>query len=200
LLPSSYLTIDTVGRVIRCESFSKIFAPGLRLGFIVCHKEFTQRINIYGGITTGFSAGVSQMLVTNTIDQLGGFNGWIEWLIKLRNEYTYRRNAMLDILYNSKAFKNGLIDPIDPNCGMFVIVIVKFNRPETEYKELIQKLIYKTIENGVNVVPGTNMMFDEKSISRANFMRLTFSTLEDNDEISEATKRFTKSIEEFFSD
>lgn len=53
-LVPSYLTIDTTGRVIRIETFSKLFAPGLRLGFMVAHKDFINAISNYQHVVTRF--------------------------------------------------------------------------------------------------------------------------------------------------
>ena len=45
-LTPSYLELDTTGRVLRVETFSKLFAPGLRLGFIVGHKKSLTQLRI----------------------------------------------------------------------------------------------------------------------------------------------------------
>lgn len=72
LIPS-YLTIDTEGRVIRLETFSKLFGPGLRLGFIVAHKRIIEVITNYAAIVTKFPSGVSQMIFNNVVQQK-----WVE--------------------------------------------------------------------------------------------------------------------------
>ncbi|MDC0525886.1 hypothetical protein OAO87_02710 [bacterium] len=44
-LGPSFLSVDTDGRVIRLDTFSKLLAPGLRLGWISSHPAFIQKIN-----------------------------------------------------------------------------------------------------------------------------------------------------------
>lgn len=40
----SFLSLDPDGRVIRVDSFSKIIAPGSRLGFITAHETILEKI------------------------------------------------------------------------------------------------------------------------------------------------------------
>lgn len=40
----SFLSLDTDGRVLRVDSFSKIVAPGSRLGFVTGHKTLVEKI------------------------------------------------------------------------------------------------------------------------------------------------------------
>lgn len=40
----SFLALDTDGRVLRVDSFSKIVAPGSRLGFVTGHKVLVEKI------------------------------------------------------------------------------------------------------------------------------------------------------------
>ncbi|GMF05709.1 unnamed protein product [Ambrosiozyma monospora] len=51
-LGDSYISLDTTGRVLRLESFSKVFAPGVRTGFIVAHKRVIDLITKYTMVST----------------------------------------------------------------------------------------------------------------------------------------------------
>lgn len=42
--PRTFLSIDTDGRVVRVDSFSKVVAPGARLGFITAHKTLLEKL------------------------------------------------------------------------------------------------------------------------------------------------------------
>lgn len=46
-LGKSYLSMDTDGRVIRTDSFSKIMAPGFRTGWISAAEPFRDRLSLY---------------------------------------------------------------------------------------------------------------------------------------------------------
>lgn len=199
-LATSYVSLDTKGRVLRVETFSKVFAPGIRLGFILAHKDFIKQLVVLSGVITGAPAGISQAVLVNTIVHLGGIDGWISWLIKLRAKYVERRDVMLEALYSSAAYKNKQIEVIDPEAGMFVVVTVNLDkRPPTEYKSLMNQLTKISADNGVEVRTGVTILFDtEFSASRINFVRLTFASLATNEDLIEASNRFTKSVSELF--
>lgn len=198
-LTPSYLTLDTKGRVVRIETFSKLFAPGLRLGFIVGHKDAIKAISNYAALVTRFPSGTSQLIVNNVIQQrFGGVDGWLQWILKMRITYAHRRDVLLDAIYESEAYKKKYIDIIDPSAGMFAALIVNF--PEgTDIAAKIKLLEWKLIAYGVGVVPGLNMSVDKKfSLARANFLRLTYAPANNDEELKEAGVRLTKAVDEFF--
>lgn len=45
--PPSFLSMDTEGRVIRFDSFSKVLSSGLRLGFVTGPAPLIERINLH---------------------------------------------------------------------------------------------------------------------------------------------------------
>jgi kynurenine/2-aminoadipate aminotransferase len=45
--PPSFLSLDTEGRVLRFDSFSKILSSGIRLGFVTGPRELVQRIVLH---------------------------------------------------------------------------------------------------------------------------------------------------------
>ncbi|KAM9904831.1 hypothetical protein OXX79_002500 [Metschnikowia pulcherrima] len=198
-LTPSYITIDTSGRVLRVETFSKLFAPGLRLGFLVGHKKVIDAILRYSAVVTRSSSGTSQLLVNNVIEQnFGGVDGWLEWILKLRGAYARRRNVLLYNLYESTAFKEGYFDLIDPRAGMFVSVIIHFPKG-TDINAKLALLQWKFRAYGVGVVVGIKMAVDpEFSLPRGNFFRLTFAPASSDEEIAEGAARFTSAVYDFF--
>ncbi|EGV64737.1 Aromatic amino acid aminotransferase II [Yamadazyma tenuis] len=199
-LTPSYLEIDTSARVLRIETFSKLFAPGLRVGFIVGHKRLIDVIAAYSVIVTKFPSGVAQTVLQNVLFQkFGGVEGWLQWILKLRSAYIHRRNLLLHELTQASAYQKGLIDVIDPQAGMFVSVVLKF--PEgTDVSEKITLLNWKFSAYGVSVVPGLNMAVDKEfSASRGNFYRLTFVPLNTDAEVIEGAKRFAAAVDDFFA-
>lgn len=198
-LVPSYLTLDTSGRVLRIETFSKLFAPGLRLGFIVGHKEVVTAIANYANVVTRSTSGTSQLLVNNVIEQsFGGVDGWLNWVLKMRLTYTNRRNILLHGLFSLKAYEAGYYSVIDPLAGMFVSVILNF--PEgTDIPKKIALLQWKFRAYGVRVVAGINMAIDKKfSTERGNFFRLTYAPASDDQELREGAQRFGQAVYEFF--
>lgn len=187
----SFLKIDTAGRVIRIETFSKIFAPGLRLGFIVGHEKFINAIMLYTFVVTGqFLAGPSQILLNNTVAKLGGVDGFLKWIAKVRNEYVLRVHKCLTILYDSKPYKEGKFTVMEPEAGMFLTL---------QFKQDLTELIKETAVKGVIVVNGATMKVGElapgfDSVEDTRFIRITYASLM-GDELEEALNRFIEAVE-----
>ena len=59
-LPPSFLSIDTDGRVIRLDSFSKIIAPGLRVGWMTGHPEIMAKVGTLCLLTSWSVSGPTQ--------------------------------------------------------------------------------------------------------------------------------------------
>lgn len=205
-LKPSYLTIDTSGRVIRLETYSKLFAPGLRLGFIVANKYFIEKLSLYTALSTRAPSGVSQLLFNNIVQNWGGVDGWLNWAKKIAQHYTIRRDYFLKTLYDSKSYSKNQFEVVEPDAGMFIILYVnieeKFPDPKT-WEKVLDQLRYKTVTNGIDVVFGNRMTTDlnfKFTTPKSHFLRLTIAAVHDNDEIVEAAKRLSISIEQFFED
>lgn len=117
-LEPSYLSIDTDGRVIRLDTFSKTIAPGCRLGWITAQPEFIERIQRITEVTTQQPSGFVQAMVAELIigsqdsddgSRGGGkdgcgwrVDGWVRWLAGLRGAYERRMQTMCRILEDGK--------------------------------------------------------------------------------------------------
>ncbi len=204
-LRPSFETFDISARVIRIETLSKIFAPGMRLGFIVAHKDFVKYYGNLSECTTKSPNGYSQIILNNAIIAYGGVEGWIHWITQVRNEYLKRKNAFVRALINTDAYKKGLISPIDPACGMFVSVIVNVEKhkdfvdSDESYRDLMNKFFLKGYENGVTFVLGHAMSVKYSfSASRSNFVRASISYVADASVLEDAAQRFSDAALEFF--
>ncbi|KAI3403534.2 ARO9 [Candida oxycetoniae] len=202
-LTPSFLEIDTRGRVIRVETFSKLFAPGLRLGFIIAHESIIKVIKNYSETVNRGASGLSQLVVNNVIhDKFGGVDGWIGWILKMRQTYSQRKDLLLKTIFESKAYQQGLVDVIDPQAGMFVTFKIKFldGRNQEEITTKMKQLLWKTISYGVRVVSGSNMSVDANfSSERSNFFRLCYAPANNDKEIIESGKRLTNAVLEFYN-
>jgi aromatic amino acid aminotransferase I len=113
LIPS-YLRIDTQGRVIRMDTFSKVrhhfhisvqftnrplqtIAPGVRLGWFTCSPLFAERLERIGETSTQSPCGLGQALVMGLLAQWT-FEGYVRWLRGLRTQYKLRRDFFIDCL------------------------------------------------------------------------------------------------------
>jgi aromatic amino acid aminotransferase I len=96
-MSSSFLTIDTQGRVIRMDTFSKTLFPGARLGWFTCNAMFTERLLRGTEVQTQGPSGFSE-IITGELLNKWGVDGFLEWNTNLCEQYRVRRDWMLDAL------------------------------------------------------------------------------------------------------
>lgn len=60
-LTPSYLSIDTDSRVVRLDSWSKVLAPGLRLGWVAAHPAMIELMALALHASLNGPPGVSQV-------------------------------------------------------------------------------------------------------------------------------------------
>jgi aromatic amino acid aminotransferase I / 2-aminoadipate transaminase len=117
LLPS-FLKIDVDGRVLRLESFSKVLAPGSRVGWIVASEQIIQRFIYHFETSTQNPSGFSQMCLFKLLDEGWGHSGYLDWLMHLRLEYTRRRDILLEAC--EEHLPQEVVTWVPPSAGMFV--------------------------------------------------------------------------------
>ncbi|CUM67783.1 uncharacterized protein PRCAT00005488001 [Priceomyces carsonii] len=198
-LTPSYLKFDTHGRVIRVESFSKVFAPGLRLGFIVAHQRLIAALDLYSSLSTRAPSGASQSILLNVIvKKFGGIHGYLGWILKMRLAYGHRRNVLIATLNKSEAKKKNYLTVKSCEAGMFASVAINLP-PGVSVADKMVLLDYKFLQFGVQVVLGERMAVDPLfSEKHSNFIRITFASLSTDEELKEAGTRFGNAVEAFF--
>ncbi|KAH0402714.1 aromatic amino acid aminotransferas-like protein, partial [Aureobasidium melanogenum] len=113
-LVPSYISVDTDGRVLRLDTFSKTVAPGCRLGWITGQPALIERILRLTETSTQQPSGFVQSMIAELIigpqaDDIDpgkgpangkGWNtaGWVRWLEGLRGNYERRMNDMCRVL------------------------------------------------------------------------------------------------------
>ncbi|GAA5978310.1 hypothetical protein JCM11641_004650 [Rhodosporidiobolus odoratus] len=97
-LVPSYLALDTEGRVIRIDTFSKTICPGSRLGWTTCNPVFAERLERANESSTQSASGMSQALVGKLLAEEWGFEGYLRWLKGIKAQYRTRRDALVDQL------------------------------------------------------------------------------------------------------
>jgi DNA-binding transcriptional MocR family regulator len=120
-LVPSYLSIDTDGRVVRLDTFSKSVAPGCRLGWITAQPAFVDIILRITETSTQQPSGFVQSMIAEllmgpsdgAIDPGRGgskdgsgwkADGWVRWLEGLRGNYERRMQVMASILDEGRFF------------------------------------------------------------------------------------------------
>lgn len=175
-LPLQRLTPE---HVIRLGSFSKILAPGLRLGWLVAPPAFVRRCAGCGLLDSG--GGVSHFAahVVAGLFEMGTLDGHIE---RLRSAYRARRDALLAAL--EQHMPEGCSWPA-PAGGFFVWMRLPDDRDS-------MALLRDAEAGGVSYVPGSRFFVGG---GKTGHLRLAFSLLRE-DELSEGARRLGRVIRE----
>lgn len=180
-LPPTLLEMDCgdaspdTGRTLFVGSFSKIIAPGLRVGWIVGPANVISLLTLLRQGSDLQPGTLSQEIVVNLLKH--GIDGHVA---RVRRRYQERRDAMLDAL-QTRLFPYATWNA--PEGGFFVWV--KLNGP-IDARELLDK----AIENGVAYVPGSEFHHDAHGSSN---LRLSFSSA-DPQFMDEAIRRLADTI------
>ncbi|KAK7941385.1 aromatic aminotransferase Aro8 [Apiospora aurea] len=94
LIPS-LLSMDTDGRVLRHDSFSKVVVPGSRVGWVTGSEQVIERYIRHAECCSQGPSGFSQAVLYKLLDEEWGHDGYLRWLMHLRDEYAGRRDAIL---------------------------------------------------------------------------------------------------------
>lgn len=165
-------SMDDAGIVIYCGSFSKILAPGLRLGFMCADKKITAKATIAKQVTDVHTPMITQLMA---YEYLCRYN-IDELILKMRANYAHKCKTMLDAI--EKYFPEG-VEYTRPGGGLFIWCDLG-NGIDT------LALSKKAIEKKVVYVPGNTFMIDMDKPCSA--LRLNYSTMTD-EKIVEGIKR-----------
>mmetsp|Transcript_36232 Transcript_36232/g.64846 ORF Transcript_36232/g.64846 Transcript_36232/m.64846 type:complete len:447 (-) Transcript_36232:72-1412(-) len=142
-LGKSYLSLDTDGRVIRTDSFSKIMAPGFRTGWISAAPAFTDCLSLYMLSSTMGTCSLTATLLYELLAQWGDA-GFEAHLKGLQSEYGAKCRT---IIAGFEKHMKGLGEWTPPKGGMFVWM--KLNGISSS-----DSIINELREEKVVIVPG----------------------------------------------
>jgi 2-aminoadipate transaminase len=174
--------LDREGRVVYMSTFSKIIAPGIRLGWVVADQEVVNWLAIAKQAIDLHTPTLSQYIAYELLRR-----GIVDKYISvIRETYKVKRDAMLDAL--SRYMPRG-VSWTRPSGGMFIWVTVPSGiRTEDMLALAIRK--YK-----VAYVPGKSFYPDEDV---HNNMRLNF-TYPTIDQIYDGVRRLANAISEYLN-
>ena len=152
-------TFDTSGNVILANSFSKIFSPGARLGYVVAKKEDIRHLVDAKSATNSFTSMLPQVLCEEFFRR--GY--YPEHHKKLCALYRERRDAMMKGL--DEYFPEGTKHSY-PDGGLFVWVQLPGGINTTD-------LLPEAQEAGVAYVPGEGFFTDAPGLG-TNCMRMSY--------------------------
>jgi len=158
---------DTCDNVISGFSFSKIFAPGARLGYLIAHEDIIERAFDIKTATNSHTTMISQVLCNEFFEQ-GYFD---EHLQKLRDLYRGRRDAMVDSIV--KFFPEGT-NYTSPDGGLFTWAELP---GDIDTGEILEEAVTKF---NVAYLPGEKF-FTEGNGKGKNCIRLSFGNVKEED-------------------
>jgi 2-aminoadipate transaminase len=177
LLPSLY-SLDREQRVVQLKTFSKIFTPGFRIGWIVAPPAVTDRL-VMAKQGTDLCTSAYISLVAAYLMKDGFLEQQIEISKKL---YAKKARAMLDALERYMPKLDGLWWS-KPEGGMFLWLHLP------EYMDTVE-MITEAIELKVAYVVGTGFYSDG---SGRNEMRLNFS-YPSEEQIAQGIERISRLV------
>ncbi|KAJ2143373.1 hypothetical protein GGH19_004185 [Coemansia sp. RSA 1807] len=194
-LVPSLLSLDTDGRVIRLDSFSKVLAPGLRCGWVTAPKYITDKIQFHNETSIQQPAGVSQAIVASLMNEQWGHSGWERHLVQIQRDYAMRRDLFVDLCLKHL---NGLVEFTVPDAGMFLWFRVQL-KPELQGQTgVMQRVFDSMVANHVLLVPG--YMFSpkgaEQKVRDEPYIRAAFSFAATTD-FEAAITRLAQALEPF---
>ncbi|ANB11121.1 bifunctional 2-aminoadipate transaminase/aromatic-amino-acid:2-oxoglutarate transaminase [Sugiyamaella lignohabitans] len=253
-LVQSYLEIDTDGRVVRLDTFSKNVAPGCRLGWITAQPAVIERITRMTEGSTQQPSGFVQSMIaklvgagapnSSAVSETGpgsfvstlarskrepvpeaaswSFDGWVQWLSGLRDQYQRRMVVMCQALDDAKIsvdemsdeqgwtsvsnLENVYYDFDWPRAGMFVWLKVHLDKhplaSNSYSNEELSTALWVWMTRAPNLVlvsPGRMFSPAESLIEDASlYFRLCFAAIAE-DELKASSQRIASAIHSFWS-
>lgn len=172
LLPTPIKNYDKEGRVIYVGSFSKIIAPGLRVGFIIAREDIAEKISLLEQLDFSTST-INQYVVSKLIEK-----GVVMERVKgLYEYYKDKMKTLIDELRN-RGFNNFN----EPKCGFFLLL---------DLKKDSWKVFKKAVEKGLSFVPAKPFFLKGGD----TMARLSIS-IASKEEIIEGVKILRESVDE----
>lgn len=158
-------SLDKNGRVIYFGSFSKILAPGMRLGFTSAPASLLERMIICKQTEDVHTNVLSQMIAYEFVTRYS----IDEHIAKLRQAYGKKCKLMMDCM--DKYFP-AEVEHTCPDGGLFLYCTMPDGYDSKE-------LMKKALEKNVAFVPGTSCMIDDKATYST--FRMNYSTASEED-------------------
>lgn len=196
-LPTSYISLDRSGRVVRVETTSKILAPGLRCGWLTASRQITDIFMNFAEVGPSSPSGPSQAMLYKLIVENWGQEGFASWLDQLSGEYGSRRDAMIAAF--EKYLPREVCTWTTPAHGMFAWITVDLERcsdgveKSTEQCQSVEDRIYDRAEsNGVVVARGS--WFNVGRCVDKVFFRMTFVATARQNELEKGVEQFGRAV------
>ncbi|TRY64269.1 hypothetical protein TCAL_03982 [Tigriopus californicus] len=165
----SFLSMDTDGRVLRFDSFSKILSSGIRLGFLSGPRPLMNRIVLHMQSSLIHASSLSQV-ITNELFKQWGTQGFLDHVHKVEQFYRQRRDCMSQAADKHLA---GLCEWSIPEGGMFLWI--KVHGVEDTWDMILEHAFKKE----VSLLPGKPFMAEPNK--PCSYLRAAFSLASEKD-------------------
>lgn len=169
--PKSFLSLDTEGRVIRLDSFSKIISSGLRLGFVTAAAPLIASIELHLQSSHLHAPTLSQAIIYKLL-KTWGYDGLMKHFANLRYFYKQRRDAIAAL---AEKHLNGLVEFTVPKGGFFLWIKVQ------GIKDTWKMIMQRGFTEGVIMAPGAAFMKDASkpcNAIRASFAKASYEEMD----------------------
>ncbi|MBN2336324.1 PLP-dependent aminotransferase family protein [Candidatus Bathyarchaeota archaeon] len=156
-MPTPLRGLDKSGRVMYTSTYSKIVSPGMRIGWLVAHREFISKM-VEAKSNISISNALPSQWAAAKLFEKGVVDKQIEKMIKV---YRKKRDVMLesmDASFPKEAKWN------TPKGGLFLWVKLPEHVNATE-------ILMEGIQRGVAYIPGSNFFTTDTH----NYIRLNYS-------------------------
>lgn len=174
-------SMDEAGVVLYSGSFSKILAPGLRLGYLIAPKNFTEKAVLGKQVSDVHTPSLPQLLALEFLNKYD----IVALIEKMRALYKKKCQTMINAM---KEYLPEEITYTVPGGGLFVWC----NAPGIDTLKLSQDCV----KEKVLIVPGNNFATDQSIVN--NGFRLNFSTMPD-DKIREGVRRLGEVLKKYYN-
>jgi len=157
--PESLLKLDSHSQVIYISTFSKILAPGLRVGWIVAPLYMIKQLSLMKMRANLFTGGLTQLVLSELIEN-GGLD---RHLSRLRSHHCNLRNAAVSVAWG--AAEKGLLSFTSPTGGLYLWCRLE---PGID----LDHLLASAEQRGVSVAPGHAFFADK---SDQTFVRICYT-------------------------
>ncbi|XP_076178119.1 kynurenine/alpha-aminoadipate aminotransferase, mitochondrial [Ptiloglossa arizonensis] len=169
--PKSFLSLDTEGRVIRLDSFSKVISSGIRLGFVTAAAPLIASIELHLQSSHLHAPTLSQVIMYKLM-KIWGYDGLMNHFKWIRCFYKKRRDTIAAL---AEKHLNGLAEFTLPKGGFFLWI--KVHGIEDTWKMIMQR----GVKEGVIMAPGGAFMEDPSkpcNAIRASFAKATYEEMD----------------------
>ncbi|KAK3331543.1 pyridoxal phosphate-dependent transferase, partial [Apodospora peruviana] len=223
----SFVEIDHDGRVLAMQTFTKIFAPGCRVGWVVAQPEFIRKLTLMTDVTTSNPSGFAEAVLVQVLcREWNGPRGFVRWIVGLNANYRSRRNVFCETLFEGRDIgrnpseedseslssrrKLRMYDFGVPEGGLYVWVKVHLDehplarphdgKPALAIKDILIRLWNHLVTNfTLLTVPGPLFAVDGTEGARiaSHHLRLTFAAVRPAD-LRRAARLFGEGVKAFW--